>query len=174
MNYDIAPELLGSFSSPLLGNIYIFVKFSFIGISLFFIGVIIFSIFKTTWIRRLLLWDMQEFVTYKPHGVRKLVKQWVKIKDRLDTGMESEYKLAIIEADSILDDILKRMGYFGESLGERLEKLTSASLPNLDDVKEAHKVRNNIVHDPDYKLALDEARKTMAVFEKALVDLQAL
>ena len=88
--------------------------------------------------------------------------------------MESEYKLAIIEADSILDEILKRMGYMGDSLGERLEKLTSASLPSLDEVKDAHKVRNNIVHDPDYKMTLDEARITIASFEKALVDLQAL
>ncbi len=74
----------------------------------------------------------------------------------------------------MLDDILKRMGYGGESLGERLEKITVASLPNLDEVKVAHKTRNNIVHDPDYRLSLDEARKTLEIYEKTLTDLQAL
>jgi hypothetical protein len=88
--------------------------------------------------------------------------------------LESEYKLAVIEADSVLDDILKRMGFAGQTLGERLEKLTSASLTNIEEVREAHKTRNNIVHDPNYRLSLDEARKLISIYEKALVDLQAL
>jgi len=74
----------------------------------------------------------------------------------------------------MLDDILKRMGYSGETLGERLNKLTIASLPNLEEAKEAHKIRNNIVHDPDYRLSLDEAKKTIETYERALTDLQAL
>ena len=88
--------------------------------------------------------------------------------------MESEHKLAVIEADSMLDNILKRMGFGGESLGERLEKLTVASLPNIEDAKEAHKIRSNIIHDPAYKLSLDEAKRIIEIYEKALTDLQAL
>ncbi len=155
--------------------IWLFIlKILFLILSLFFLGVVIFVLIKTTWIRRIIFWDAQEFLTYRSYGVRKIAKQWLKIRARLDTGMESEFKLAAIEADSMLDDILKRMGYGGESLGERLEKITVASLPNLDEVKVAHKTRNNIVHDPDYRLSLDEARKTLEIYEKTLTDLQAL
>ncbi|PIR71619.1 MAG: hypothetical protein COU43_01525, partial [Candidatus Nealsonbacteria bacterium CG10_big_fil_rev_8_21_14_0_10_37_25] len=95
-------------------------------------------------------------------------------KRRLETEMESEWKLAVIEADKIMDDILNRMGFGGKSLGERLGKLTAVSLPNIEEVKEAHKIRNNIIHDPTYRLSLEEAKRVIAIYEKALTDLQAL
>jgi hypothetical protein len=47
------------------------------------------------------------------------------------------------------------MGFIGDTLGERLEKLTDATIPNLNQLSDAHKVRNSIVHDPDYKLSID-------------------
>ena len=149
-------------------------KIIFIAFSLSLAGFMIFALWKTTWLKRMYLWDFQEIVTYKPFGVRRIVKQWSQVKARLDTGLEAEYKLAVIEADSILNDILKRMGYGGESLGERLEKLTAASLSNLADVKSAHQDRNNVVHDPNYRLVEDEAKKIIEIFEKVLTDLQAL
>ena len=91
----------------------------------------------------------------------------------MDTGLESEYKLAVIETDSMLDDILRRMGYAGETLGERLEKLTSATLPNIEEIKEVHRIRTNIIHDPDYRISLDETRRVMGIYEQAFKDLQA-
>jgi hypothetical protein len=157
------------FTTPLLITKIIFIIFI-----LFFFGFIIFALVRTFWLRRLILWDLQEFFTFRPYGVKKIEKQWLKIKVRLDTGLEGEYKLAVIEADLMLDDILKKMGYTGETLGERLGKLTAVSLPNLEVVKEVHQSRNNIVHDPDYRLPLDEARRIIEVYEKALTDLQAL
>ncbi len=120
------------------------------------------------------MWDLQEFTTYHPYGVKKLYKQWQKIKMRLDTGLESEHKLAVIEADSILDDTLKKSGFAGETLGEMLEKLTEATVTNLSDVIGAHKIRNNVVHDPDYQMSLDEAHYAIQAYEKALTDLQAI
>jgi hypothetical protein len=65
------------------------------------------------------------------------------------------------------------MGYAGETLGERLKNLTSATLSNIEEIKATHQVRNNIVHDPDYRLSLDDTRAALAVFEQALRDLQA-
>lgn len=103
-----------------------------------------------------------------------MAKQWFKIKARLDTGQESEFKLALIEADDLLSEVLKRLGYAGETLGERIEKITKASLSNIEDIKEAHKTRNNIVHDPDYRLTLEEAKKNTEIYENALSGLQAL
>jgi len=135
--------------------------------------ILILLLLNTSWLKRLILEDAAEFFTYRPFGVRKIEKQWNKIMTRLETGIESEFKLAVIEADSMLDDILRRMGFAGETLGERLEKLTAATLPNIEQIKEVHKIRNNIIHDPDYRLPLDEARKVMGIYEQALRDLQA-
>jgi hypothetical protein len=161
-----APDL---FRGPLLILKIVVIAFS-LGVLVFIIVLIM----RTSWLRFRFLENFSEFFTYKPYGVRKLLKQWTKTRARLDSGLESEYKLAIIEADSMLDGILKKMGYGGETLGERLKIITSAIIPNLDEVKEAHQIRNNIVHDSDFKLSQEEARKAMTFYEKALTELGAL
>jgi hypothetical protein len=159
--------------SPPLSGWSLILKILLIILSLFLFGFIIFALAKTSWLKRLLIWDLVEFFSFRPYGLRKIVKTWAKITARLETGLESEYKLAVIEADSILNDILKRMDLGGETLGERLEKLTTATLPNLEQIRGAHKIRNNIVHDPDYRLTLDEARRALDIYEQALRDLEA-
>lgn len=167
------PEIISWLISPTFSGWLLILKILFIVAALILLGFIIFALAKTSWLKRLWIWDLVEFFSFRPYGVRKVVKAWAKITSRLETGLESEYKLAVIEADSILNDILKRMGFGGETLGERLEKLTAATLPNLKQIWEAHKIRNNIVHDPDYRLTLDEARRVLDIYEQALRDLQA-
>ena len=167
------PEIISWLISPTFSGWLLILKILFIIIALILLGFVIFALVKTLWLKRIWIWDVVEFFSFRPYGVRKVVKAWAKITARLETGLESEYKLAVIEADSILNDILKRLGFGGETLGERLEKLTAATIPNLEQVWEAHKIRNNIVHDPDYRLTLDEARKVLGIYEQALRDLEA-
>jgi len=153
-------------------EILLSLKILCIVIFLFFLVIIFHSLRKSSWLRNRFLQDMTEFLTYRPYGVKKIVKIWSKIKGRLESGSESEYKLAVIEADSILNDILERMGFKGETLGNRLKQVTTAILPSIEEVGEAHKIRNNIVHDPDYKLTLDQTQKALEIYERALRDLQ--
>ena len=129
---------------------------------------------KTNYLRVRILEDLFEFFSFRPIGAKKLIKQWQKTKGRLETELESEYKLAVIEADSALDEILKKMGYPGDTIGEKLEKINVAVLPSVEEVREAHKIRNNIVHDPDYRINLDGVKKVITIYEKALTDLGAL
>ena len=168
------PELSQYFNSPLFHNIVSITRIVFIAISVFLFGFIIFGLVHASWLRRLILTDFQEFLTYRPYGVKKFYRQWQKIKQRIDAGLESEYKLAITEADSTLDDVLKRLGFAGETLGERLTKLTEATITNLPEVLEVHKIRNNVVHDPDFKLTSGETKRILEVYEKALTDLQVI
>ena len=167
-------DILNLIISPPFAKLLIYPEIAFLAITLFFIVFIVFALTKTSWLKWYILRDLQEFFRRRPYGTKKVIKDWNKIKARLDTGLEAEYKLAIFEADSTMDEVLKRMGFGGASLGERLDKLTAVSLPNLNEVRLAHQIRSNVVHDPDYKLTLDETKKTIAIFEKALVDLQAL
>ena len=167
------PEIISWLISPTFSGWLLILKILFIIVALILLGFIIFALAKTLWLKRMWIWDLVEFFSFRPYGVRKVVKAWAKITARLETGLESEYKLAVIEADSMLNDILKGMGFGGETLGERLERLTAATLPNLEQIWGAHKIRNNIVHDPDYRLTLDEARKVLGIYEQALRDLEA-
>jgi hypothetical protein len=63
-----------------------------------------------------------------------------------------EPRLGIIEADKLVDTVLKKAGIKGETLGERLrnsQKLVSRDV--YSNMWEAHKVRNQIVHDHDFE-----------------------
>ena len=64
----------------------------------------------------------------------------------IDSSNPNDWKLAIIEADIVLDDVLKQRGYAGNSLGERLRSIAPSQLATLDDAWEAHKIRNQIAH----------------------------
>jgi len=170
---QVAQESVQFVSEPRGLGFYI-IRLVFIFLGLFLLGLTIYFLRNTSYLRFLILQDLVEFFTYRPYGIKRIGKSWDKILARLQTGDESEYKLAVIEAEDLLDDILKRMGYEGEDLGGRLSHLTAATLPNIRELWQAHQVRNNIVHDPDYRLSLDEARKTLEIYEKALRDLETL
>ncbi len=105
---------------------------------------------------------------------KKTGKRWVKIEQRLESGQEAELKLAVIEADKFFDDILKRIGYLGKDMGERLRKINSSQMANIDDIWSAHKIRNNIVHDVDYKLINIDAEEAVGAYKKALEELEVL
>ena len=167
------PNIVSFLTAPSMEGELLIAKIVFIFISLVFLVFIILGLLGTGWLRLLLIQDLAEFMTFRPYGVRRIEKNWRRIKERLNSGMESEYKLSISDADGLLDDILKKMGYAGSNLEERLGSLTEVSLPNIEEVKQSHQTRNTIIRDPDYRLSLDEARKTLDVYEKTLRDLQA-
>ena len=79
----------------------------------------------------------------------------------------NDWKLAIIEADIILDDVLKRRGYAGTSLGERLKSISPQHLATIDDAWEAHKVRNRIAHEgADFVLTKRLVDETIARYRR--------
>ncbi len=172
-DFDIA-NIISYLNSSEIQTILLPVKIIFLLIFGFFLAMIIFILLKTHYLQWLFFRDLAEFLTRRPYGAKKITRSWGKILRRLETGPESEYKLAVIEADNMLDVVLKRLGYTGATLEERLGKLTSATVPNIAQIYEAHKIRNNIVYDPDYRLSLDEAKRTVGVYGQAFRDLQIL
>jgi hypothetical protein len=93
------------------------------------------------------------------------------VLQHIATDNPNDWKLAIIEADIILDETLKRAGYGGVSLGERLRTITPTQLRSLDDAWQAHKVRNQIAHGgADFvltkRLAEDTIKQYRRVFEE--------
>jgi hypothetical protein len=160
--------------NPPYPNLILVLKILSIGISAILLTVMAVALSRTHWLQWVFFQDVVEIFTYKPFGAKKVFKQWTKVKARLDTGLESEFKLAVIEADASLDEILKKLGYNGDTLGERLNNVSPNILPSVDKAKEAHQIRNNIVHDPDYRLTLDTARKTLSLYEAALTDLDMI
>ena len=161
-----------SILSPELQEILLPLKIIFLALSWLFLCLIFWGLFKTSWLKEALLMDLIHFFTCRPYGAKRLAKIWVKIQKRVEKGSAADLKLAIIEADKILDETLKRKGLAGETLGDRLKQL-KPDIVDLDSIWQAHKVRNNIVHDPDFKLDKAEAQKILTIYEKTFRGLEA-
>jgi len=166
-------DLFSYLMSPDLQGKLFPVRILFILFSAVFLGATIWFFFFTTWFKKMFWQDFMEILKYKPYWIKKSEEKWHKITERLNSNQENEYKLAFIEADEVLDEALKKMGYEGASLGERLEQIKAETVSNIDDVWKAHKIKNNIVHDPDYKLERGQVEKALDIYKKALHELEA-
>lgn len=101
----------------------------------------------------------------RPQGSRaKYIKRWEKILARLESGNPSQYKAAVLEADTFAFEILGALGYRGVNLNERLENSHEHDIETKHDVVAAHTVRNRIIHDPDYELNRAEAQATLDAY----------
>ncbi len=170
IDYLIDPSLI---PNPYL-QVLTVVKVLSIIFLIFLVILIIFVLVTTKWFKFRVTEDVTEFVKFKPYGSDKYAKEWKKIIKRLDSGIEAEYKLAIMEADAMLDEILQRLGYTEETTEQKLSNVGSVEINNIEELKEARKVRNGVIHDPDYQLSKDKAKEVMNVYEGAFKNLSLL
>jgi len=103
-----------------------------------------------------------------------LGSRWDEIQRHLNSTKEAEWKFAVIEADSLVDYVLKSSGYPGDTMGERLKNMDKSQVVTLDGLWEAHKIRNRLTHDPNYFLRYGEAKRAVQLYEKTLKELNAL
>lgn len=99
--------------------------------------------------------------------------KWLKIENGLTKADTRSYNFSVLEADKLLDKALKEMGVPGQSMGEKLKKLGNR-LPNLNQIWYAHKLRNQIVHESDFQISYDDAKRALKIFRQALKNLGAI
>lgn len=105
----------------------------------------------------------------------ELVKsKWEEIMVKINSESEEDWKMSIIKADTLLDTILKRKGYYGETIKERLNVIKNENILNLNDIWEAHKIRNEIVHNTEFSLTKKDVLKFLKIYKKALEDLKVM
>lgn len=96
----------------------------------------------------------------------KMIKRFESILSRLETGNPSQYKVAILEADTLADEILEGIGYRGVNMTEKLESVKGGQLQTRDMLAAAHEVRNRIVHEATFVLSREEAEKYLEDYRK--------
>ncbi|NQV00982.1 MAG: hypothetical protein HQ537_02590 [Parcubacteria group bacterium] len=172
--YKIQDSLITYFNSANSQNTILVLKIISVIFSFFLLIAIILLIFR---IRE----DIQESLKISVKDViatdlpkEEMNKTWQAILNKLESENDSDYKLAVIEADKILDDSLKRLGYQGEDMGERLKQIKFDQLSNIDELWQAHKVRNRIAHEPDFQLTQTQAKRAIEIYQRAMQDLKAL
>jgi len=93
--------------------------------------------------------------------------RWQKVLEHIHSPNSSDWRLAIIEADNILDEMVTRIGLKGDNLGDKLKSIEISDFDTLNEAWEAHKVRNRIAHEGlDFKIDHREAKRVISLFEK--------
>jgi hypothetical protein len=83
------------------------------------------------------------------------------------------WPLAVINADKLVDEALKKQRYKGKTMGERLVA-AQHDLTSNDTIWFGHKLRNKLVHE-DYKLnSKNDVKSALMGFLQALRDLGAI
>jgi hypothetical protein len=93
--------------------------------------------------------------------------KWQRIIDHLESDNVSDWKLAIIEADIILGEMLEKMGYHGDTIGEKLKQVERSDFTTINKAWEAHKIRNLIAHEgANFELTRKEAFRVIGMFKE--------
>ena len=94
-------------------------------------------------------------------------KRWQRVVDHVTSERESDWRLAVLEADVLLDEMVTHLGYHGDSLGEKLKSIEKSDFTTLDKAWEAHAVRNNIAHQGGtFVLTEREAKRIVELYEE--------
>lgn len=93
--------------------------------------------------------------------------RWRTILEHINSNNQNDWKLAIIEADSVLDSLLNDLGFKGESTGDKLKSVDKEKFKTLNSVWEAHNMRNKIAHEADFELLHNEAKRIIGIYEEA-------
>lgn len=94
-------------------------------------------------------------------------EKWERILSLVASENPGDWRVAILEADIMLDELMARMQYRGDTLGEKLKGVEKADFMTIDMAWEAHKVRNRIAHSgSDFILTHREARRVIDLFRQ--------
>ncbi|MSU44922.1 hypothetical protein EXS45_01955 [Candidatus Nomurabacteria bacterium] len=94
-------------------------------------------------------------------------ERWIKTLSYLFSQHASDWKLAVIEADTMLESLLDQLGFKGVSLGDKLKSSSSESFRGLSSAWEVHTIRNRIAHEgTSFKLSQHEAKRIIALYEQ--------
>lgn len=103
-------------------------------------------------------------------------KRWDAIKAKLvPENNEAQYKVAILEADAVVQEVLSGIGYKGANMSEQLDQVGTAHLDDhLEALRGVHEIRNRIVNEPDFVIDQRMAVAVVGVYENFLEYLEFL
>lgn len=93
--------------------------------------------------------------------------KWDSIQKHITSDSPTDWRLAIIDADILLDEALTNAGYVGATIGDKLKTVNVTSFQSVQDAWDAHKVRNDIAHaGTDFVLTKRLAQETIVKYER--------
>lgn len=88
--------------------------------------------------------------------------RWNRIMEHAQSADEHKWRLAILECDIMLNELLDLQGYKGETIAEKMKQVSRTNFNTIDDAWEAHKVRNKVAHEGT-EFTMDERTKNHVI-----------
>ena len=148
-------------------------------ICLFFVMIIAYSTIRILEVRakerKHLRHEIEEYAHHQAEKQKTMVAQigeqknerWGNVLVHLFSPSSGDWKLAIIEADSMLFGLMDQLGFKGESLGDKLKSADGDKFKSLATAWEVHTIRNRIAHEgSEYEISQHEAKRVIALYEQ--------
>jgi len=147
-------------------NLFIFCRISGLLLSLFFLGGIIyyfrklkiFSHWRERWRRKWGLSSLSDLFS-------RSNKQWKKTESLLEEPYQASWKLAVLQAEGIVERTLKQIGFQGNNFSQQIQELQKQGYRHLDILSELHQKKEKILKDKNFSLSLAQAKETVAVYK---------
>jgi hypothetical protein len=141
------------------------IHFFLIVVSALFLVLVIYLVIKH---RQHMIDEEERMSRYfiKPTAQHMHETRWSKVEQLFSSQNESEWRLGIIEADAMLEDLTLQLGYPGMNLGERLKSINPRNFPLLQQAWHVHLLRNRIAHEGmTFNLPQHEAWRAFKIYE---------
>jgi|SRR5665213_31464 len=137
-------------------------------LSILLIALMAYSIFRTFEIRK---HEREALVAaahpVAAHDVSRTQLRWNRIIEESESGDEKRWRLAILEADIMLNELLDINGYRGETMADKMKQVDRMNFRTIDLAWEAHKVRNKIAHEGSAHLLNErEAKRVIGLYDQ--------
>lgn len=138
------------------------------------ISIVVVMIFSAI-LGRMLIRAIHRLMAKRSHELDQQVmrQRWQRIRAMIDQDDSGSDRLAVIEADNLLDFVLKAMHMPGETMAFRM-KFAERKFYELKRTRWCHSMRNKIVHEPDFRLKHSQAVAAVNEYQRALRLLGAL
>lgn len=110
-------------------------------------------------------------IAHAPPPKDEIANNWTQIREFANSTNPSDWNMAVLRADALLEDVLTHLGYEGTTLAERLKIVDSTKLPSIERVWSAHRLRNMIAHDPMEQHMKETIVHALRSYEQALKEL---
>ncbi len=115
-----------------------------------------------------------EVVSHEVTVQTEVRENWEHIRELANSSNPSDWNMAVLRADALLEDALADLGYEGETIAERLAIVDATKLPSLDRAWSAHRLRNAIAHDPLEQHTRETILYALRSYEQAFKELGVL
>ncbi len=137
-------------------------------ISLLLLALLVYCVMRLRQVRH---FEHERFeaasATVVAHDIPRTHLRWERVLTEVTSDNEQNWRMAILEADIMLGELLDTLGYRGETMADKMRAVDRADFNTIDLAWEAHRMRNRIAHETS-ETALNprDVRHTIDLYQR--------